>query len=128
MTLTNLDHIPIHLAMEAEVNSLAQGHLAGSGSTGQGIQASEEKQARVVCVPGKLRQRLCCRTKLFWKMVGRPRQEMRREKTSNVPHPHPLYLPCMCGGAQTHCHPFFAPADLFQVDFNHREAGWESTQ
>lgn len=64
MTLTNLDHIPIQLAMEAEVNSLAQGHLAGLGSTGQGIQDVEE-QARLVCVPGKVGQRLCCRTKLF---------------------------------------------------------------
>lgn len=112
MILTNLDHIPIQLAMEAEVNSLAQGHLAGLGSTGQGIQALEE-QARPVCVPGKLGQRLCCRTKLFWKMMGRPRQKMRREKTSNVPHPHPLHLPCMCGGAQRLIVILFLPQQIY---------------
>lgn len=99
MTLANLDHIPIQLAMEAEVNSLAQGYLAGLGSIGQGIQALEQ-QIRLVCVPGKLGQRLWCRTKLFWKMMGRPKQETRRQKTSNVSHPHPLRLHFMCGGAQ----------------------------
>lgn len=54
------DPIPIQLTMEAEVNSLAQGHLAGLDSTGQDIQALEE-QIKLVCVPGKLGQRLCCR-------------------------------------------------------------------
>lgn len=67
--------------------------------------------------------------KAFLKNDGKTETEDEERENKQCPSPpSPAPTLYVWWGSETHCHPFFAPADLFQVDFNHRKAGWESTK